>query len=1419
MSHNYPFFNANFTENQYLMAKTISDEKMKLSIVIDGNEAQKELLDLEKSTRELTKSNKELLIQKKALTAQGKTDTAEFKALTAEIKANSTTLNANKTKMAELQDQIGLTGLTMKQLGDKAKLLRMQLLNAIPGGEAYTRYTEELKQVSTRMDELKGKAGTARMSIGSLADSFNRYQGLAISAIAGLTGVALSIQKIIDINGKLSDAQTDVMKTTGQTKEEVDELTKSFGLLQTRTSRIDLLGIAEQGGRIGIAKAEIGDFVNVMNKASVALGDSFTGGAEEVAEKLGKIKFLFAQTKDLNVEESYNAIGSAINDLGANGVASEASIAEFTTRMGSLTDVLKPTIQETLAMGTAFEESGIEAEVSSRAYGIFMKQASTESAKFGKVMGISQKEVEKLINTNPLEFMLNFAKGMKGMDATETAKTLDFLGINADGANKVIGAMGNNMGRFRELIDLSNNSFASGTSLINEYNIKNNNLAATLEKISKTISGWFSSETFIKWLGGAVNWLAKFIGATEDADGSVTAWKNTLVFIAKVFAIVTAAMITNVGWQKLVALWTTRSAEANLLYVIGAKARAFADGVATAATSGYAVITNLLRLNTIGAAVAFRTMTAAMMATPWGFILGAVAAIGTAYYMFAENAKEAETSQSMLNKNMKDADAIVKEQTISMNSLLAVAQDETASKGARLAAIKKLNEISPEYLKSLTLENIKTAEGKKLIDAYVQSLQKKAMMEVLVERQKALTKQISEKQGMSLEEEITWFDQSIAYMKNLGNASLASADVIVGASARKQQAIAKLQSELKLTNAEMSAFLKKNPNAIADLGGDTSGGSDFIVAPGGGGGTGTGSATKKNPNSTIQEINRLKLESNTKFNDLLLKQQRQAEDDRILIMEDGYAKDLAIENQRYKKEIDELNRQKVHSEELAKMDEEIAKAKEAKDTVKYNALLEIKKGWAVKNDTLDAQINQVIEGKQALHNLKIGTIEEKAAKELIENEQEAYEIAKAQRETNFLNELAGLDVSDEEKKKRQQSFDNKELAIQKEFIRKKIADFKKIIEGGIVNGIDFSLLSPEAKVQMLKDVAFLELAAAKIETAKDPRKKSKAENIGDAAKGAFGETDILGYTPAQWESAFNNLDSLESKFIALNMVVGGMQQLWAGYNQFVTANENSQFQRFETNSNSKKKRLKQQLDSGAINQEQYSKQVQKIDDDLAKKKADLDYKQAKREKQMALVGAIISTAKGVASALPNLVLAGIAGILGAFQIATIAKQPLPAKGFEQGLYPEYVKRQQDNKVFKSTFGGKTKSGLVKDTTHFMVAENGPEMVIDNKAWTQMNPALKDSLVRELQGIKGFEEGLYNESLKRYEVPATTTPGTSTDSQMLSMVLKVIADNTAVMKDIKESGILAIVSAKDFNSMKNLKEGLKKYDALRNDNKQ
>jgi predicted secreted acid phosphatase len=45
---------------------------------------------------------------------------------------------------------------------------------------------------------------------------------------------------------------------------------------------------------------------------------------------------------------------------------------------------------------------------------------------------------------------------------------------------------------------------------------------------------------------------------------------------------------------------------------------------------------------------------------------------------------------------------------------------------------------------------------------------------------------------------------------------------------------------------------------------------------------------KEKRNSSQEELNKLKLEEQSKYNDLFLKQQRQLEDDRISTMQDGY---------------------------------------------------------------------------------------------------------------------------------------------------------------------------------------------------------------------------------------------------------------------------------------------------------------------------------------------------------------------------------------------------------------------------------------------------------------------------------------------------------------------------------------------------
>jgi tubulin-specific chaperone A len=290
--------------------------------------------------------------------------------------------------------------------------------------------------------------------------------------------------------------------------------------------------------------------------------------------------------------------------------------------------------------------------------------------------------------------------------------------------------------------------------------------------------------------------------------------------------------------------------------------------------------------------------------------------------------------------------------------------------------------------------------------------------------------------------------------------------------------------------------------------------------------------------------------------------------------------------------------------------------------------------------------------------------------------------------------------------------------------------------------------------------------------------------------------------------------------------VGALTNAYSMYNEFLSANENAQLRTYQRNSDAKKRKLKQELDSGMINQRQYKAGIEKIDDDLDKKKLDLEYKQAKRQKIIAAMNIVNSTAQaiiGIWAQFPKFdfgataaIMSGVVGALGALQLATVLAQPLPARGAEKGLYPEYVKREQDGKVFRTTGTSGMKTGLYSKP-RLLVGEGPgdmPEMVIDKRSYAELSPYTKSLLIRELRGVRGFEQGYYNAASMRIETPASSGAPSSND-QLLQMVLGVVAQNTEVMKNLRDNGVTGKFFRNDLKSMKEINEGINDYNELRN----
>ncbi|MDD4847316.1 MAG: phage tail tape measure protein [Bacteroidales bacterium] len=532
------------------------------------------------------------------------------------------------------------------------------------------------------------------------------------------------ISEYVNEFAKMDDAQAAVRKTTGMTKEEVEALNEELQKIDTRTSVENLNKIAEQGGRIGVAKKDILSFTKAIDVANVALGDSFSGGAEEIANVLGKLKTAYQETKDMEIEDAYMAIGSAINEVGANSKAGEQNIANFTTRVGALPEVFKPSIEEAIALGAAFEENSIDAEVASRSYGILLRTAAQDVAKFAAVMQQPVDAVEALINTNPMEFALQFSESLKGMNATQVAVTLSDLKLNADGVNKAIGAMSSNADRFREILSISQTAFSESTSLMNEFSVVNYNAAAALEKSENAVNKAKSAlgeslipvQTLLNEgtaktltiLSELTKWAAQNMGTIGIYAGLLTAlWvaknKNLIIDNLQIvkdkllaslkahrMALTDAFRIKKIREtaanaaahaQELKNIAATKLAEAaeykkniqkkgNLFYTVQCQIAAAKETQAKLANAAA----------TTAQERAQKLANRAAMATPWTAIIAAVALAAVTVYKYATRLSVAEKAMNEFNKE---------------------ASKEEAQAKVLFDALKKAKEGSDEYKKAL----------------------------------------------------------------------------------------------------------------------------------------------------------------------------------------------------------------------------------------------------------------------------------------------------------------------------------------------------------------------------------------------------------------------------------------------------------------------------------------------------------------------------------------------------------------------------------------------------------------------------------------------------------------------------------------------------------------------------------------------
>lgn len=481
------------------------EDKVKSTVIVDGKQGINELGKLEMQANEYRAAIKGM-----------RRDTQQYVQYSQKLKDV-------KKRIADMRQEIGLSGMTMRQLRSHARDLKRQMdATTTHGTKEWHRLNNEIKQVT-------GEISRQKMTARGMVGVWSRVGASVKSALSMFGPIAListAIFKLISTvsefkreNIELSESFADVQKNTELTRQEVDDLMEQLNKIDTRSTRKELLDLSVIAGKLGIRGVrDIEAFVSAADKINVALGEDL-GDVNETMKQLGKLVNVFKVDQVYGIEDSLLKVGSAVNDLGRKSVAQEKNIVEFTRRMGGIAPVAKIGIQDIMGLGAAGDATGNSMEVMGTALSqVFTKMATKRSdwvqfARDTEGNKMSLQAFTDLINTDMNAAFLSILRGLKGNSAATTTflESLGDMGLEGQRVTQVIISLASNVELIEEQQQHANKAFSEGTSILEEFDLKNQTVGANLSKIWKSFSSWFVNSGVVRSFEKLTGWMAEMV--------------------------------------------------------------------------------------------------------------------------------------------------------------------------------------------------------------------------------------------------------------------------------------------------------------------------------------------------------------------------------------------------------------------------------------------------------------------------------------------------------------------------------------------------------------------------------------------------------------------------------------------------------------------------------------------------------------------------------------------------------------------------------------------------------------------------------------------------------------------------------------------------------------------------------------------
>lgn len=416
---------------------------------------------------------------------------------------------------------------TFKELEATAKQLEEELKNCVKGTDEFIDKSASLREVNSQLEEIREQWEEQENVIAKTAKRFLTY----ISVSGGFYAMIGKAKEYWNANLELSDSLADVQKTTGLSYESVAKLSENIDKIDTRSSQAALHELAAAAGQIGLrSETDILQFVKASNMITVSLNEL---GSEGTAS-LMKIAQLTGEIKEEGVEGALTAIGSAINELSANSAATAGPIVDFMNRIGGLASTAKISSSEMAAIGATASALGQSVEITATSMNKFVATIMSNTDKVAYALNMDASVLRELMDSGEtMEAIIQVFERMN--DIGGISKLVPIMGdLGSEGARmtQVLSSLSKNVDFLRSQVDLSRDAFSQATSIQDEYNVKNENAIALLERMGNTIRESVVNSGFVEFITSTLRYLSDFVNWMNKGEGGAKALEYILKALA-----------------------------------------------------------------------------------------------------------------------------------------------------------------------------------------------------------------------------------------------------------------------------------------------------------------------------------------------------------------------------------------------------------------------------------------------------------------------------------------------------------------------------------------------------------------------------------------------------------------------------------------------------------------------------------------------------------------------------------------------------------------------------------------------------------------------------------------------------------------------------------------------------------------------